>query len=62
MTDDSTEQSREQERARGWQLRRDLLLGAAVVFVLFLIFRHHDGSGNATPTPTPAPTTATTTG
>jgi hypothetical protein len=62
MTDDGNEQVPEQkEPSDTRRLRRDLVLGAAVVFVLFLIFRHHDSTGNGTPTPSPTPTTSTTT-
>ena len=39
MTDDDGEQVPEQERrANAWRLRRDLVLGAAVVFVLSTLF------------------------
>lgn len=40
-------------------LRRDLLLGAAVLLVLYLIFRNHDSTRNTTPTPSTVPTTVT---
>jgi len=61
MTDDDGEQVPEQERrANAWRLRRDLVLGAAVVFVLYLVFRHHDSNGNATHTPSPTSSLITT--
>lgn len=58
---DGNEQLPEHEPAKDTRpLRRDLLLGAAVLIVLFVIFRHHDNGGDTTPSRSPAPTHVTT--
>jgi hypothetical protein len=49
----------ERARARTRRLRRDILLGAAVLLVLFLAFRHRDTAGNAPSTPSLIPATST---
>ena len=59
MTDGGTEDlAAPERRATAFRLRRDLTLGAAVLFIFVLATRHHGGHDGAGPTSGPTTTTA----